>query len=511
MNDTRDSLPEMLDPNDVCSAMDDLAFMEYCYSHFDVNHDHKVGLHEARAVREIDLSDSKVVSLHGIEYFSNLERLILDRSTVRELHLLQNTKLKEISAKGCTHLNYTELPNGLSAIPNNEIWYTSTDGKIIEPHKADAFGANIVSNTYENGKGIISFDGDVTAIGRSAFWSCTSLTSITIPDNVTSIGDGAFLRCTSLESITIPNSVITIGDGTFGWCTSLERIVVTEGNPVYDSREGCNAIIKTETNALIAGCKTTVITESVTEIGKEAFFGCDSLESITIPESVTAIGEDAFSGCTSLERIVVTEGNSVYDSREGCNAIIRTEKNALVVGCITTVIPESVTRIGFSAFRGCTSLESITIPNSVTAIGGRAFSDCTSLESITLPESVTEIGVSAFSGCDSLESITIPEAVTEIGEWAFARCTSLTSVTIPDSLTEIEKGAFSGCTSLTDVYCKPKTPPTLGVDFYGRWMNFDKCASNCKIYVPRKSVAAYKSAEGWKEYADYIVGYDFEE
>ena len=207
-----------------------------------------------------------------------------------------------------------------------------------------------------------------------------------IPEGTTMIEEGAFSECTSLVNITIP--------------------------------------------------------ESVTEIGRCAFFCCTSLKSITIPKSVTKIGEAAFVGCSSFESIVVAEGNSMYDSREGCNAIIETKTNTLRYGCKSTIIPESVTKIEQHAFAGCTSLESVTIPKSVTELGDFAFSGCRLLESIIISESVTKIGNSAFKGCRSLKSITIPESVTEIDSLAFLSCTSLKCVTFL-SRTKLGNDVFS--------------------------------------------------------------------
>ena len=189
----------------------------------------------------------------------------------------------------------------------------------------------------------------VTSIGIFAFGGCSSLTSITIPNSVTSIVDYAFSYCSSLTSVTIPNSVTSIGVLSFSNCSGL--ISVTIGN-------------------------------SVTSIGNGAFAACSSLNSVTIPNSVTSVGKSAFQECPSLTSIVVESGNTMYDSRENCNAIIETASNTLIAGCQSTTIPNSVTSIGEYAFMDCSSLTSITIPNSVTSIGKVAFYGCSSLADI---------------------------------------------------------------------------------------------------------------------------------
>jgi hypothetical protein len=165
---------------------------------------------------------------------------------------------------------------------------------------------------FEIKDGVVIIPDGTTKIGYDAFKGCTSLESIIIPDSVKEIVGNAFYEYTSLESITIPESVTKIEECAFYGCTSLESIVVADGNPVYDSREGCNAIIETTTNTLIQGCKTTVIPESVTKIGDDAFLGCTSLKSITIPESVTEIGSEAFYDCTSLVTINVPAKKFYY-------------------------------------------------------------------------------------------------------------------------------------------------------------------------------------------------------
>ena len=461
----------------------------------------------------------------------------------------------------------------LEELANNVILYTSSDGVIVTPNKTDVFGAAIVSNEYIDGRGAITFDGDVTSIGEYAFYGCTGLTSIKIPNSVTSIAHWAFYGCTGLTSIEIPNSVTSLDHRAFSDCSGLTTIVVDPSNPVYDSRNQCNAIIRTDTNELVMGFSSTIIPNSVTNIGYGAFYGCTGLTSIEIPNSVTSIRDKAFYGCTSLtsieipnsvtlivensfsrcsglSTIVVDPGNPVYDSRNQCNAIIETDTNKLCAGCSNTVIPNSVASIGGGAFDGCTGLTSIKIPKSVTSIGAAAFFDCTGLTSIEIPNSVTSIGDSAFSGCTGLTSIKIPNSVTSIGDYAFSSCSGLTTIfvdssnpvydsrnqcnaiiktntneliagcsntVIPNSVASIGEEAFRGCTGLTlieipnsvtsigdyaithcyeltSIILRSTIPPSLG------HIAFESSADY--IYVPAGSVDDYKSR--WSDYADRI-------
>ena len=167
----------------------------------------------------------------------------------------------------------------------------------------------------------------MTSIGNAAFTYCIGLTSITIPNSVTSIGKDAFSYCNSLTSITIPNSVTGIGQMAFWGCSSLTLIAVENENTTYDSREDCNAIIETSTtNTLIAGCKNTIIPNSVTSIGSHAFDGCSGLTSITIPNSVTSIGQMAFWGCSNLTSVTIPNsvtsiGNFVFDYCNGLTSV----------------------------------------------------------------------------------------------------------------------------------------------------------------------------------------------
>ena len=180
------------------------------------------------------------------------------------------------------------------------------------------------------------------------------------------------------------------------------------------------------------------IPNSVTRIGNFAFENCSGLTSITIPNSVTSIGIGVFSGCSSLTSIQVETGNTTYDSRDNCNAIIETATNTLIAGCQNTTIPNSVTSIEADAFFGCTKMTSITIPNSVTSIGSSAFEGCSGLTSFTIPNVLTTISPATFRDCSGLTSIIIPESVTSILCDAFTDCSSLADITFPSNLSYID-------------------------------------------------------------------------
>lgn len=211
--------------------------------------------------------------------------------------------------------------------PNNVIYYTSSDGMIVTPNSTDAFGASIISNEMIDGQGIITFDGDVTSFGQYAFSGC-KLTSISIPNSVINIGFHAFSGCAELSSLVIPSSVQDIEGGITTNCNGLSTIEVHTDNPVFDSRNNCNAIIRTADNALIAGCKETIIPFSVISIEYGAFDTITSMSAITIPNSVKSIGNLAFAYCKGLS---------------------------------TIDIPSSVSRIGCQSFDNCTNLSSITV------------------------------------------------------------------------------------------------------------------------------------------------------
>ena len=228
---------------------------------------------------------------------------------------------------------------------------------VIDGIKYSLYDETLEAEVIQN---VIQYSGDIT-FPESIF--CNNKTY-----RVTSIGNKAFYKCDALTSVIIPNSVIRLDNRAFAYCSALTSITIPN---------------------------------SVTTIVGNAFYECTGLSEITIPSSVTSIGENAFGYCTGLESIIVEDGNTVYDSRDNCNAIIETETNTLIVGFKNTVIPVSVTSIARVAFSGCSGLSEITIPNSVTSISDFAFHNCESLTSvISLIEEPFEISSNVFEVVD---------------------------------------------------------------------------------------------------------------
>ena len=260
-----------------------------------------------------------------------------------------------------------------------------------------------------------------TSIGSSAFYGCSSLTSITIPDSVTSIGSSAFRGCSGLTSITIPDSVTSIGSSAFRGCSGLTSITIPD---------------------------------SVTSIGSSAFSDCSGLTSVTISDSVTSIGEGAFSSCSGLESITIPfVGGSIKTASDTYQYpfgyIFGTDSYTGGVGTAQYYYGSSTSSTTSSYYHIPASLKSVTVTGGNILCG--AFSYCSGLTSITIPDGVTSIGSSVFRGCSGLTSITIPDSVTSIGSSAFSDCSGLTSVTISDSVTSIGEGAFSSCSGLESI------------------------------------------------------------
>ena len=306
----------------------------------------------------------------------------------------------------------------------------STAGQVIEYESLDSLvvkvndgfgGAKITEHTYNETtrKGTMRFDIPVEVLADSVFHDCDSLISMTLPVQLKRIGDYAFFSCQSLKSITIPNSLTSIGEG--------------------------------------------------------SFYFCGKLTSINIPKNVTHIGGGAFFRCNAMANFTVAVDNPKYDSRQNCNALIETATNKLLYGFASSVIPESVTQIGDSAFYFNTAIRSVNIPNSITSIGDDAFYNCWTLSSINIPNSVTYIGVNAFRFCHALKTIVIGGNVAQIGDHAFQRCSSLQKC-----------------------YVCPMTPPQLGDSV------FHDLGANAQLYISCAVMDKYVADSNWGVYQSHF-------
>ena len=277
-------------------------------------------------------------------------------------------------------------------------------------------------------------------IGNYAFIDCTGLKQVTLPDSLETIRNQAFAGCTSLEKLFIPASVSKIEERIVTNCPILKRLVVSPENKTYDSRDNCNAIIKSKDNCLIAGCCSTNIVDGIKSIAKQALWG-SGITSISIPASVTQISEEAFSYCRFCSSIEVAADNPVYDSRENCNAIIETSTGTLVKGCGVTSFPKSVSKIGNYAFCGMTLPSNLVIPEGITAIGEYAFTGCR-FYSLVLPKSLRDIGFSAFTHCQDMERVVMNCIDLQIGSHAFCYCYSLYAVQLPQNISFKSSNTF---------------------------------------------------------------------
>ena len=337
---------------------------------------------------------------------------------------------------------------------------------------------------------------NTTSIEPYAFWECSNITNIVLPEGVVSIGEGAFESCTKLTSVSIPSTITFIDWSAFYECDSLNYSQFD--NAYYLGNESNPHVVLIKAiNRDITSCD---IHSSTKMLYNGAFGSCVNLTSVTIPNNITNVGESAFSGCTSLNSITLSNGMSTiapYMFR-GCSNLT------------SFTVPKNITNIGASAFESCTALNSISIHDAVTSIGESAFNGCDALTAITVPNSVTEIGKSAFANssnlkdvtlnaqitglpanifenCTSLKNVTLPSSLTDIGQYAFANCTSITSITLPQSLIRIASYAFRACDSLESL-----TIPA-NVNSIGNYA-FEYCTSLQSL--------SFINSSGWKHYTN---------
>lgn len=421
------------------------------------------------------------------------------------------TEIGDYAFNGCTNLFSIKIPLSVVSIGHDAFsgtgWYNNhEDGlvyvsNVMYKYKGtmpQGTSVNIKDGTvsisagaFDNCAGLVAveFPTSIISIGGSAFSNCYGLTSVRIPENVSSIYGWAFNNCINLALIDISSSVTFIGSSAFNntqWYNNQSDGLIYINDIAYHykgsmpdntkislkggTKSVCGNAFSDQTGLVsieipnsvtsigdmsFAGCSNLItinLPANLISIGQEAFANCNSLVSFTLPEKVSEIGDFAFWGCDGLKTISVNRNNSVYDSRNNCNAIIETAEDKLIVGCSTTIIPDNIKVLGNGAFSGCRNLYSIVLPKGVKEIGVHTFSDCINLTSIDISSEVKTIGYQAFSQCGNLRT----------------------------------------------VICRAIIPPTIydSYSFYG-------VSKNIPIYVPYISIEDYQNAQVWNEFTNY--------
>ena len=360
-------------------------------------------------------------------------------------------------------------------------WDYDGDGELS---LAEAAGVTSIGLTFKNNSNITSFDElqyftNLTSINGNAFYSCSGLTSIILPNAVTSIDDYAFASCTGLISLNIPSSVTLIGDYAFRYCSGLTSLTLPNSitSIGYSAFYGCT------------GLTSLSLPNSLTTIGGSAFYNCSGLTgSLTLPDSITTISSYSFYGCSRLASLTLPNSVTWIGTYafSGCS------------GLTSLTLPNSVTSISDYAFSSCSGLTSLTFPNAITSIGKYAFYGCSGLTSLTLPNTITSISASAFRGCSGLTSLIIPDSIASIDVYAFYGCSGLATLTLPASVVSIGSYAFNECSGLASIIVLADTPPTI------EYNTFPYPISNILLYVPCQSVGAYQSSNNWRSFSNII-------
>ena len=423
-----------------------------------------------------------IIGDYAFSYYNNsnwvMGELVIPNSIVR---------IGECAFEGCMDLTRLTLGNSVAEIGD----YAFADcngfrGNLILPNSLRTIGDSAFYWCGFSGELVLS--NSLTEIGYAAFFANDFTGDLVIPNSVITIGDWAFSDCLFSGSLTLGSSLRVIGEGAFSGCEGFTGALTIPDSVELIGYCAFNRCHGFTGNSLILG-------NAITTIDEGAFSDCGFTGDLVIPSSVTMIGDWAFSG-SSFEHVTVEQGNTGYDSRGNCNAIIETETNVLILGSGSTVIPNTVVSIAEAAFYYNQELTSIVIPNSVIFIDNAAFCGCSNLTSISISESVNSLGTGLFSYCDKLGQITvdeenpvfdsrdncnaiietstntlvqgckgtvIPNTVQAIGDYAFFCCTGFTgSLTIPNSVITIGSNAFGFCTGFSGSLTLGNSITTIG-------------------------------------------------
>ena len=446
----------------------------------------------------------------------------------------------------CRSLTSINVPNMVTIIEPYTFHGCQNLQTVTLPDNLNSIGYQ----AFDNCRSLLSIiiPDPVVTINWRAFVYCSSLTSITFPANLTNLGENLLEGCTNLSTIIwnvrqsnsfsgydynhpfsgVRNQITTF---TFGdsvqvlpgyLCYNMINLTSLSlgcnmdsiGEKVFD---GCKNIKSIHWNArnfkdpkmyyetpfysLRDSITTFTFGDSVRHIPAYLCHSMSLLHEVHIPKNVSSIGDYAFRYLGVLDSISVAPANIYYDSRGGCNALMETATNLLMLGCYKTQIPTNTEGIDACAFRNVRKLNTVNLPPSVTFIGKEAFNGCKDLKYLTLSKRIGAINDYAFQDCDSLYNITLPDSLWFIGLRAFANCSHIQTITLPENVEVMDQYAFSGCSSMRSITCNAPEPPSIQeTTFYG---------TSCPIYVKCSSISAYRSAPVWQDFGTRVSGLFF--
>ncbi len=457
-----------------------------------------------------------------------------------------------------------------TAIPDNEIWYVMTDGTVYDVYQTtelyghQPFDAKVISNTYENGYGIIKFDAPVTKINDHTFgnfWAA-NMSELYLPDCIEYLGTGA-IHHTGLSTLRIPKSLKKVDSyglnnpnlqsfsGEYvsedGKCVIIDGFLcgfAPKGIIEYSIPEG----VKIIDSYAFSWCEIEEVSfpEGLEYIGGDAFCECKNLKSVTLPSSLQELHSYAFRGCTSIEGFYGNEKFHTPDHKclifEMNSPYVPASWNGTWIcgfaghGLSEYTIPEGIVGIENYTFESKTDLQSVTLPSTIVEVAAHAFEGCSNLEAIygehtsedhrcvvfdgqlrtlaarkgvsstyKIPDNITSIGYGAFEGCSEIKTITMGDQVTEIEGYAFAWCPNLQSITLSAALKDLSGyNAFLHSDKLETIYCRALVPPSFMDNQMSEFPNL-------KFYVPEQSLALYQRNAGWSLFKKYFVGYKYDD
>lgn len=431
-------------------------------------------------------SQIRVLNSYTFRYCSALESITFPDS-------LQQIKSRCFSS--CTSLQSVTIPDAVTNIDG----YAFSDCKRLKTITIPCNLTSLYETVFNYCDSIYSITWNVRNIrnfSSGPFFDIAShITDFTFGDSVRYVPSNLCANMVNLRTLSIGRQVEQIAPYAFDGCTGLRQVTwaaahcadfdIYDYAPFYSARDSITHI---------------TFTEAVEAIPSYLCMDMTGIRTLHLPASVHHIGSFAFRGCYNLDTITVAAGNTVYDSRNDCNALCETTTNTLLVGCNRTIIPSSIHHIGESAFRRCIWLQHIDLPPVLETIGREAFQACESLRKVTMPDGVRDIADYTFTACTALDTLICGDSLRTIGIRALAGCEALKHVYLPATIAKMDLYAFSACTSLERLEMTNPVPPNV---FNTTFEN-----TTCTFYTPCACLADYREADDWQSYRERLISSD---